>query len=70
MIILQNTTNPHSNTESVASSHKPTEPAMPKLAFGDRYRPRETGTGYGASSGYASARRYADSSSPRYFSCS
>lgn len=65
-----------SNTPSQAN--KPTAnpakalaaPVAAKLAFGERYRPREVGTGYGASSGYASARHYADTRAPSYFRCS
>ncbi len=65
-----------SNTPSQANkpSANPASPAFipvaPKLAFGERYRPREVGTGYGASSGYASGRRYADSRATSYFRCS
>jgi hypothetical protein len=69
MIIIQNTTNLMSNPAPAASDGGVLEVPTQKLAFGDRYRPREAGTGYGASSGYASSRRYADSSAPRYFSC-
>jgi len=43
--------------------------AATRLGFGERYRPRETGTGYGNSSGYASTRRYAERSAPSYFRC-
>ncbi len=36
----------------------PTAPVPPVQASRPRYQPREFGTGYGSSSGYASQRRY------------
>jgi hypothetical protein len=40
------------NTVAAKSEHAP-------VHLNDRYRPRDTGIGYGKSSGYASTRRYA-----------
>ncbi len=43
----------NSNTNSVVKSENA------PVHLNDRYRPRDTGVGYGKSSGYASTRRYA-----------
>ncbi len=43
-----------SNTASVVKSENA------PVHLNDRYRPRDTGVGYGKSSGYASTRRYAN----------
>lgn len=55
-----NTSN--SPTRLVANDYPVTRPAATRdVQASRRYRERDFGVGYGASSGYASARRYADS---------
>lgn len=52
------------------SRTSPTASETSRLRLSDRYQPRQPGTGYGRSSGYASPRQYAQVSSTPLFRCS
>ncbi|MGD9582157.1 MAG: hypothetical protein AB7V26_00600 [Lysobacterales bacterium] len=54
---------------SIASDSNLVRSLPPRLRLAERYRPREIGTGYGNSSGYARDRGYLGTVGGRLFRC-